>query len=1204
MNQLQRIILINSGNVDFYELFLDGNIHFIGTQGTGKSTLLRAILFFYNADSRKLGISKEKKPFAEYYFPHADSYIIYEVKQGEHRFCVWLYKKQNRLCFRFIEGPYTQDLVLNKREALSESDLIAKAAEKGLKVHRPIFNFTEYRDIIYGANRSMRRFSIIENQNYHNIPRTISNIFLNSSLDGGFIKKTIINSLSDDAFEINLDKNRRHLESARQNYKDVSEYLKHEKKAQNIVSAYEVLLKQEKEQKDLAWKIGAAYNKGKEEYRLTEEKEGGLKIELQEQKTKIEKIKSDHKKRIRLDQDKLSNVKRDIVKANSLVKEYDAKNITTVLHEKNNEEQYQSDLSQINAQLGVLKSGSQEVENQYQLNKQKLENEWQQRILKSEASKQAELELLSKTMTDGQTSFYKEKEEVSQSYQVKIEEQEKEKTTIADALRSIDFEIEKLELQHFFQKEVEELKQQEQKLILDKEKASNKAKEAELQKLALQKEGLQQSQMLALEKTQESKEFETQKNELKAKISTLQDDIDALSGSLLEFLESNKSDWKSNIAKVVKKDILLRNDLKPSLELGDNLYGLSVELDDVESLQLSKQELERELSEKQKDLEALQLQILKFNDLHQAKNDKLQKKFNKKIAALKLDIVTFNSEKEQLSIAIEKNILAQKGLSEKGKAAKRQAIAEQELLRHKHQKKKDEVEAYLSTLNSEKSKLLDELTKRYKAQEKGVRQKKSALATEILDKKEGIQSELKLQLERLLKQRNDALAEKGADIEHINSLEAQAKALLAKLEYIKNNLELIIRYKKDCEDYIDRLDDFRRERKSYENDISHKNHLHDNKVKSENEIRDLLQKKVNASADLLKELGVQLDKYKRFASGLLFEKYRSFVEHHDVQDSWNCDVLIDKINNVALEYDKNDKQFSERITEFAGYFSPDNKLGFNTMLSSHALYRVFAENLKEFVLNQKIIDFKTDVTKKYAMILQNIVAETRDLLENEQAVYKIITRINSDFKNSNFVGVVKSIEMRLQDSSNKIMLILRKIRDFESENALNFGEINLFNQVESAKNNDEAVGLLESLLTQIGLAKSNTLTLENAFDLEFRICENENDTNWVSRLANVGSNGTDVLVKSMIYINLLHIFKNAGKKQKNDTVLHCLIDEVGILHDSNVSGLIDFAGERNIRLINGSPNSHNEQDYKHIYMFRKNQKTNKTGITKLISNEL
>jgi hypothetical protein len=279
-------------------------------------------------------------------------------------------------------------------------------------------------------------------------------------------------------------------------------------------------------------------------------------------------------------------------------------------------------------------------------------------------------------------------------------------------------------------------------------------------------------------------------------------------------------------------------------------------------------------------------------------------------------------------------------------------------------------------------------------------------------------------------------------------------------------------------------------------------------------------------------------------------------------------------------------------------------LGFETNLSGYLQYRVFADNLKEFVREQKIIDFKTEVTRKYAMVLANIVNETNVLLQKEDDVQKIIQRINADFKKSNFVGVVKSIEMRLQDSTDKIIQLLRKIRKFQAENNLNYGEINLFNQAGTNSNNDEAVTLLENLLTQIGQAKSRVLKLEDAFELEFRIRENENDTNWVSRLANVGSNGTDVLVKSMIYINLLHIFKSNGTKQKSDTILHCLIDEVGILHDSNVRGLISFASERNIRLVNGSPNSHNEQDYRHIYMFRKDPKSNKTGITKLISHEL
>ena len=61
MRYLNKIIFLNSAHIPYAEVKLDGNIHFIGTQGVGKSTLLRAILFFYNADKLRLGIPKEKK---------------------------------------------------------------------------------------------------------------------------------------------------------------------------------------------------------------------------------------------------------------------------------------------------------------------------------------------------------------------------------------------------------------------------------------------------------------------------------------------------------------------------------------------------------------------------------------------------------------------------------------------------------------------------------------------------------------------------------------------------------------------------------------------------------------------------------------------------------------------------------------------------------------------------------------------------------------------------------------------------------------------------------------------------------------------------------------------------------------------------------------------------------------------------------------
>src|ERR1035438_1365629 len=99
-------------------------------------------------------------------------------------------------------------------------------------------------------------------------------------------------------------------------------------------------------------------------------------------------------------------------------------------------------------------------------------------------------------------------------------------------------------------------------------------------------------------------------------------------------------------------------------------------------------------------------------------------------------------------------------------------------------------------------------------------------------------------------------------------------------------------------------------------------------------------------------------------------------------------------------------------------------------------------------------------------------------------------------------------------------------------------------------------------------AKENEIRLSDSFELQFRIKENDNDTDWVEKLSNVGSDGTDVLVKAMINIMLLNVFKESASKRFKDFRLHCMMDEIGKLHPNNVKGILKFANDRNILLIN------------------------------------
>ncbi|NME71918.1 ATP-binding protein, partial [Flammeovirga aprica] len=79
MRTLNKVILIHCANIPYAEIELDSNCHFGGTQGVGKSTILRTLLFFYNADTKKLGIKREQTRFVDWYLKNDNSYIIYEV---------------------------------------------------------------------------------------------------------------------------------------------------------------------------------------------------------------------------------------------------------------------------------------------------------------------------------------------------------------------------------------------------------------------------------------------------------------------------------------------------------------------------------------------------------------------------------------------------------------------------------------------------------------------------------------------------------------------------------------------------------------------------------------------------------------------------------------------------------------------------------------------------------------------------------------------------------------------------------------------------------------------------------------------------------------------------------------------------------------------------------------------------------------------
>jgi hypothetical protein len=165
---------------------------------------------------------------------------------------------------------------------------------------------------------------------------------------------------------------------------------------------------------------------------------------------------------------------------------------------------------------------------------------------------------------------------------------------------------------------------------------------------------------------------------------------------------------------------------------------------------------------------------------------------------------------------------------------------------------------------------------------------------------------------------------------------------------------------------------------------------------------------------------------------------------------------------------------------------------------------------------------------------------------------------------------------------------------------MDFGTPNLFSSDNQEKKNKEAVDLLKQFVKKINAMKRDFVSLSDSFELKFRIEENQNDTGWVEKLSNVGSEGTDTLIKAMLNIMLLNVFKESVSKRFKDFRLHCMMDEIGKLHTINVRGILKFANDRNILLINGSPNENDALAFTHIYKLHKDERSI-TKVKRLIT---
>jgi hypothetical protein len=504
----------------------------------------------------------------------------------------------------------------------------------------------------------------------------------------------------------------------------------------------------------------------------------------------------------------------------------------------------------------------------------------------------------------------------------------------------------------------------------------------------------------------------------------------------------------------------------------------------------------------------------------------------------------------------------------------------------------DDLRAKKQQLGTNYQKGKDSLTKAFEKSKKDVSSKIALNKQQLIDDLLKLSNETTEQKKRLEIQMDAELHGLGVDVSKMQDLRKQLESVVAELNYIENHRVDYIRWQSDEKEYFA----FETSKKEVRKDIKRKldelqAKFNDRKVRLEDKVR-TLSRQVDDLTTEQKRLTEAIAKVSNFINSSICPAELSTTEPQKVIDELSdiLDALRDAISNKQRLME----EFKNAVNTFKNNFSAQNTFKFRTEFNSDADFIEFAAELNDFISNNKIEEYKMRTSSQYAKIFKQIAKEVSELDQHNADIKATINDINKDFRDNNFVGVIKGIELRAVESSDRLMQQLLNIKHFDDEHVYDIGQLNLFSDEKNvAETNRRAVDLLMAFIGQLEVdRKREYLTLSDTFKLEFKVKENDNDTNWVEKLSNVGSEGTDILVKSMINIMLINVFKHRISRKFGDYKLHCMMDEIGKLHPNNIEGILKFANERNIYLINSSPTTYNAQAYKYTYALEKDSLNN------------
>lgn len=1208
---LNRIVEINIANVKYADIELCGNTCFVGTNNYGKTSLQRAILFFYSANSRGLGIAQSQKSFEEHYFRYENSYLIYEIDTEDKPFCVIVYR-HNKLVFRFMDAPYNPDFFLNANdEALKIKEVIANVEKRGIYISNQIDTFERYRNIIYGTetDKQLSKFHLLKgNEKYQNIPKSITNVFLSSknSIDSRFIKDFIANSLTTENSSIKLEQVERQLRQFNEKYNDIETYLK--KESQQLVELidkkYDQVHMLKGSQMELADKLGSSLRFAetqnetiRDASRQKEEELDKLTESHDELKTNIEEKQKDIREEI-------GYYDRTIREANKKLKEYKEKNIEQAVEKNTEREKLQVELNIARREYESLTSNVSSIELKYSSLIEQLRNDKAAYINKINTRTSEvfnhynELQLLQKNEYNKKDAELREKRDNT------LEEVTAEITSKQIEFNELKSEEKVIRNTRFYESEIKNLEQElaELRAVNYKNKSERAIKQNLIQ--TLQREWEQTEAKLKGSLSNQVNKINNEIIKLKTEIKEVESKLEVQHDAFYGYLEKNVKNWHTTIGKVVNEKLLFRTDLTPEYkeEAVKTLYGINLNLESVDVVSKSIEEYQFEKNERLAQIRDLEESLNQFQVNNNEEKVLAADKFGKQLGELKEEV-------KVLAYSLELAEKRERKLIEELEEWKQKAGNEVETSLSGNRQKLNLIEEELAILNKKKNNILND----FNVQIERLRVYNEERIAELKERQESEISEMEVEKknqvkefeekeESLSKEKESSFKSKGVDSKQLKQVDSRIKEIQEELKEIEQYAQIVSDYLKDKRETFDKLPDLVQKKEEFVKTANDLAAQLEEATRKFNMKRMELNKQKRAFDEELIEFNNGINFYSNnFRETPVYAKYAEIIERAEPKRT-NYNIM-----DLCTQLLKNDSHFNEEygafqryVNEYAGKFRLDNH--FNFVIRNDATqgeYERFAQNLRSFINENKIELSIAETATQIGLVTDSIASKVKELSGQQDKITHIISLIAEDFKKAEFEEskLIEFIKIKIEESDNKVYKLLKKIEEFREEHGLIYNE-GLFNTDFATGQKREistrAVRLLEQLRSAIKEQDQEEIRLQDLFELKFNIKEGMNETGWTHKIDSIGSTGTDILVKAIIYITLLHVFiKESSHRSSKDFKVHCIIDEVGQISAHYLRELLKFARNRNIMMINGLPNKSGlESHYRYTYQFRKEDNGN------------